>query len=263
MTIPLHSRRTSKPCQFRTPSRSSSFRCSLALVTNFSHSPLYVFRDLRTGHPTKDVPPEPVEGFFSLSRSLLTPPQSFVFIQLHTLSFSGSQLSRVLSAVCALLRKKPGVHPYVVIPRLFTVDCRLSAVGQSRATSSISFISPAYEHRPRISLVSPTYAKTGGWPPDETKTLKFCLKCRRADIFDFSPDFSHFFTDPCVPASDPSASLRAGGVRYTTQEGEASVAPTKNPKHGTRATSPALSAATRHSPHSSPSLGLSLRKGVQ
>jgi len=169
MTIPLHSRRTAKPCQFRTSPRSFSPRCSLALVTNFSHSSLRVFRDLRT------------------------------------LSFSGSQLSRVLSAVCALFRKKPGVHSSNVIPRfilplhtrsplacpersapsaprvphrgrrlypehgrtanqlpLFTVDCRLSAVGQSRATSSIPFISPAYEHRPRISLVSPTYAKTGG-----------------------------------------------------------------------------------------------------
>jgi inosine/xanthosine triphosphatase len=150
MTIPLHSRRTAKLCQFRTPSRSCSPRCSLALVTNFSHSSLRVFRDLRT------------------------------------LSFSGSQLSRVLPAVCALLRKKLGVHPHVVIPRLFPVDCRLSAVavGQSRATSSISFISPAYEHQPRISFVSPTYAKTGGVYPTQ--------KCRRADIRDFSPDILHF-----------------------------------------------------------------------
>jgi hypothetical protein len=148
MTIPIHARRTAKPCQFRTSPRTSSPRCSLALVTKFSHSSLRVFRDLRT------------------------------------LSFSESQLSRVLSAVCALFRKKPGVHPHVVIPRLLTVGCRLSAVGQSRAASSISFISPAYERQPRISLVSPTYAKTGGVYPTQ--------KCRRADIFDFSPDISHF-----------------------------------------------------------------------
>src|SRR5882762_10081091 len=62
--------------QFRTPPRSSSPRCSLALVTNSSHSSLRVFRDL------------------------------------HTLSFFGSQLSRILSAVCTLLPKKPGVHLY-------------------------------------------------------------------------------------------------------------------------------------------------------
>jgi inosine/xanthosine triphosphatase len=37
-----------------------------------------------------------------------------------------------------------------------------------------------------MSLVSPTYAKTGGYTPTQ--------KCRRADIRDFSPDFSHFFT---------------------------------------------------------------------
>jgi hypothetical protein len=33
-------------------------------------------------------------------------------------------------------------------------------------------------------FVSPTYAKTEGYAP--------CGKCRRADIFDFSPYFSHF-----------------------------------------------------------------------
>src|SRR5580704_2049700 len=140
MTIPLHSRRTAKLCQFRTSPRSSSPRCSPALVINFSHSSLHVFRDLRT------------------------------------LSFFGSQLSRVLPAVCALFRKKPGVHPYVVIPRLSTVDCRLSAVGQSRTTSSISFISPAYEHQPRIPFVSPTYAKTGGvYPPKNVGAPTFLI----------------------------------------------------------------------------------------
>jgi len=72
----------------------------------------------------------------------------------------------------------------------------------------ISYISPAYEHRPRMSLVSPTYAKTGGWTPSGSKTLKLCLKCRRADIFDFSPSYSHFLTSdplshPCSPRVYP------------------------------------------------------------
>jgi len=76
------------------------------------------------------------------------------------------------------------------------------------ATSYISFISPTYEHQPRISPVSPTYAKTGGWTPSGSKTLKLCLKCRRADILDFSPDISHFFASdprsyPCSPRVYP------------------------------------------------------------
>jgi hypothetical protein len=68
-----------------------------------------------------------------------------------------------------------------------TLYLPLVYLGRSRrATFSISFISPAYEHQPRMSLVSPTYAKTGGVYPTQ--------KCRRADILDFSPDISHFFT---------------------------------------------------------------------
>ena len=57
------------------PPRSSSPRCPLALVANSSHSSLLVFRHLRT------------------------------------LSFLGSQLSRVLPASCALFRKKNGGTP--------------------------------------------------------------------------------------------------------------------------------------------------------
>src|SRR6201988_1701421 len=48
------------------------------------------------------------------------------------------------------------------------------------------FVSPAYKINVRNSFVSPTYAKTGGVHPAQ--------KCRRADILDFSPDISHFFT---------------------------------------------------------------------
>jgi hypothetical protein len=222
MTIPLHSRRAANPRPFKTPSRSSSPRCSLALVTNFSHSSLRVFRDLRT------------------------------------LSFSGSQLSRVLSAVCALLRKKPGVHPSMVMPGSagilfvprkegpanvpYLVRARripalrkrgagwaspsptktanhgprflplLVAPHRPLATSYISFISRAYEHQPRMSLVSPTYAKTGGWTPSGSKTLKLCLKCRRSDIFNFPPDISHFFTsNPLVRRAFTRRSSSGGG----------------------------------------------------
>ena len=86
-------------------------------------------------------------------------------------------------------------------PRLLTVHCRLLTFRESLATSSISFISPPYEHQPRISLVSPTYAKTGGWVPPQ--------KCRRADIFDFSPDFSHFPIARHLPASEGGRCTRA------------------------------------------------------
>ena len=72
MTSPPDSRQTAKICPFRTPPRSSSHRCSLALGANSPHSSLRVSRHLRT------------------------------------LSFSGSQLSPVLPASCALIRKKPG-----------------------------------------------------------------------------------------------------------------------------------------------------------
>jgi hypothetical protein len=95
-------------------------------------------------------------------------------------------------------------------PRLLTVDCRLLTFRESLATSSISFISPPYEHQPRISLVSPTYAKTGGWVSPQ--------KCRRADIFDFSPDFSHF-SSPEPGANRPSQPALFERRPYKTEEG--------------------------------------------
>jgi len=158
--MPLHSRRTSKPCQFRTSPRFSSPRCSLALVTNFSHSSLRVFRDLRT------------------------------------LSFFGSQLSRALSALCALLPKKPGVH-------LYPESERRASPPKPQRRRAISFISPTYEHQPRISLVSPTYAKTGGYAPTQ--------KCRRADIRDFSPDISHFLALSAGAKGRTRRSFSGGG----------------------------------------------------
>jgi|SRR5580704_9141368 hypothetical protein len=49
-------------------------------------------------------------------------------------------------------------------------------------SAAISFVSPAYEILARNSIISPPYAKTGEYTPLQ--------KCRRADIFDFSPYFS-------------------------------------------------------------------------
>jgi hypothetical protein len=73
----------------------------------------------------------------------------------------------------------------------------LSVAQGPLATSSISIVSPTYATLRCKSNDSPTYAKTGGWGPFPPPTFKYHLKCRRADIFDFSPDFSHFF--PSAP----------------------------------------------------------------
>jgi hypothetical protein len=78
--MPLHSRRPAKPCQCRTAPRSSPPAVHSLL------SPIFRIR----------------LSVFSETCALF--------------HFFGSQLSRVLSAVCALFRKKPEVHPYVVIP---------------------------------------------------------------------------------------------------------------------------------------------------
>jgi hypothetical protein len=67
----------------------------------------------------------------------------------------------------------------------------------SRQTSPKSNDSPTYAPLRCKSNDSPTYAKTGGWGLFPALTFKYHLKCRRADIFDFSPDFSHFF--PSAP----------------------------------------------------------------
>ncbi len=164
--------------------------CSLALVSNSSHSSLPVFSHLRT------------------------------------LSFPESHLSRALPTGCALFRKKPGVHPCVVIPSFFILvrthsplACpeshrrvypergrRVYPERGRRATSSISFISPTCEHQPGMSLVSPTYAKTRECTPTQ--------KCRRADIFDFSPDISHFLAQSVREGACPERSRRAAGHRF-------------------------------------------------
>jgi len=53
-----------------------------------------------------------------------------------------------------------------------------------RASATKSNVSPTSAFFANNPFVSPTYAKTGGWPP--------CGKCRRADISDFSPYFLQF-----------------------------------------------------------------------
>ena len=65
------------------------------------------------------------------------------------------------------LRKTGGRGSYQlpILHPLFPPHSPLACPGRSRrghSPSSISCISPAYELQPRMSLVSPTYAKTGG-----------------------------------------------------------------------------------------------------
>ena len=61
--------------------------------------------------------------------------------------------------------------------------CTGSIVRPIRRASK-PFVSATYAHFARNSLVSHTYAKTGGYTP--------CGKCRRADILDFSPYILRF-----------------------------------------------------------------------
>src|ERR1700739_4275595 len=82
--------------------------------------------------------------------------------------------------------------------------------------AAISFASPAYENLTRNSIVSPAYAKTGGYTPPQ--------KCRRADIFDFSPDFSRFFTSASPRRSHPAQTpshKRAGMITSAAPTGSA------------------------------------------
>jgi len=121
---------------------------------------------------------------------------SLFFNHLRTLSFLGSQLSRALPASCALLCKKPGVH-------LYPEQTRRAHPSKLQRRRAISFISPRYEHEPRKSPVSPTYAKTGGYAPTQ--------KCRRADILDFSPYFSHFLALSAARRVVPAVALAEEG----------------------------------------------------
>jgi hypothetical protein len=135
---------------------------------------------------------------------------------------------------CYILPATGGRVP-LVLPWPLTVDCRRLTFRGPLVTSGISFISPPYEHQPRISLVSPTYAKTGGCTPGQ--------KCRRADIFDFSPYFSHFSSSE-RGGNRPSQPARLGPFGYAQGEGRPlqnrrrrpEAAPTKKAGHGARVT---------------------------
>src|SRR5258708_3394075 len=94
-----------------------------------------------------------------------------------------------------LLGRKPSSvksnHPHTLVPSAFREGYAIPGEGGSTGflvrpirLVSNSFVSPTYQISVRNSFVSPTYAKTGGTPP--------CGKCRRADIFDFSPYFWRF-----------------------------------------------------------------------
>jgi hypothetical protein len=78
---------------------------------------------------------------------------------------------------------------------------------QLQRRRAISFISPASEHQPRMFFVSPTYAKMGECTPTQ--------KCRRADIFDFSPDFRAFSIPSCSAHSPSTAGTERAGLKVT------------------------------------------------
>src|SRR5277367_733684 len=79
-------------------------------------------------------------------------------------------------------------------PRRTAKDCKLQFF-------SISLVSPTYENRAHNSFLSPTYAKTRGWPGDPTKFLKSYLQCRNFDILAFFPAFLHFLGKSCRPVA--------------------------------------------------------------
>jgi hypothetical protein len=68
----------------------------------------------------------------------------------------------------------------------------LAPLPASRQNSPKSNDSPTYAPISRKSNDSPTYAKTGGWGAFPAPTFKYHLKCRRADIVDFSLIFRAF-----------------------------------------------------------------------
>src|SRR5882762_2826529 len=69
------------------------------------------------------------------------------------------------------------------LARLFPKSNHSRTYRIPRGRGCTSFLVRPIRRVPK-SFVSPTYAKTGGTPP--------CGKCRRADIFDFSPYFLRF-----------------------------------------------------------------------
>src|SRR5258708_40203514 len=82
-----------------------------------------------------------------------------------------------------LLGRKPSSvksnHPHTLVP-----SASREGYGMPRGGGCTSFLVRPIRFVSK-PFVSPTYAKTGGSPP--------CGKCRRADIFDFSPYILRFF----------------------------------------------------------------------
>jgi hypothetical protein len=121
---------------------------------------------------------------------------SFVFSRLRTLSFFIPPLSPAATIACALFPKKPGVHPPAWSYQVSSVSGkggRLMANG-----FLLTSFFPLHTKIPLVSPFLPLHAqKPGGVPPQ---------KCRRADIFDFFPDFSHFF--PSAPQHRLHPALR-------------------------------------------------------
>src|SRR5258706_2064440 len=94
-----------------------------------------------------------------------------------------------------LLGRKPSSvksnHPHTLVPSAFREGFGMPRGGGCTSFLVIPirfvskpFVSPTYQISVHNSFVSPTYAKTRGSPP--------CGKCRRADIFDFSPYILRF-----------------------------------------------------------------------
>src|SRR5580692_4579329 len=132
---------------------------------------------------------------FKAFRHPLAPPVSTLALPSLTL--------RVFYRFPATGGRVPLVYPErergVKQPRLLTVDCRLLALCEFRATSSISFISPRYERQPRMSLVSPTYAKMGECTPPKNVG---------APTFLIFPLISRTFLISCRSAHSPSTAGR-------------------------------------------------------
>jgi len=116
------------------------------------------------------------------------------------------------SSVLSVYSACPERSRRVVKSPLFSPSCKLSATTYRPPSAHFLFsifhfrlksnISPTYAHATSNFFLSPTYAKTRGCALRFSQTLKFYFQCRRADIFDFSPDFSRFFRLNEIPRAE-------------------------------------------------------------
>ena len=128
-----------------------------------------------SGHPTKHVHPEPAEGFFSHS-SLALASSLTSFLSHHSKPRARNSFPLIS------LHKTGGIPPAwsYQVSSVSAKGCRLMADG-----FLLSSFFPLDTKIPLVSPFPPLHPqKQGGVPPQ---------KCRRADIFDFSPYISHFF----------------------------------------------------------------------